>query len=156
MGGAGSGGHYHWWRAHKKTTVEACRELDVFSMARAGVLRAGVRDRGSWCWYRDAERKEKTACIDYEVDAAGPSPWLHLSYTFKDDNSSVDYRVGLATTRPHFGGLRWWFLCPLTVNGRACRRRVAKLYLPPSGRYFGCRHCYDLTYASVRAATTRG
>src|SRR5581483_5596612 len=34
------------------------------------------------------------------------------------------------------------------VNGRACGRRVAKLYGP--GTYFLCRHCYDLRYSSQR------
>jgi hypothetical protein len=29
-----------------------------------------------------------------------------------------------------------------------CGRRVGKLYLPPGGKYFGCRHCYNLTYTS--------
>jgi hypothetical protein len=27
---------------------------------------------------------------------------------------------------------------------------VGKLYLPPGGRYYGCRHCYDLTYTSCQ------
>ena len=29
-------------------------------------------------------------------------------------------------------------------------RRVRKLYLPPRGRYFGCRQCHDLTYTSCQ------
>jgi hypothetical protein len=58
--------------------------------------------------------------------------------------------VRIATTRPRFGGLRWWFICPLIVNGRRCNRRVGKLYLPPAARYFGCRHCHDLTYTSCQ------
>ena len=62
----------------------------------------------------------------------------------------VDYHVRLTTTRPRFGGLRWWFLCPLLVQGWPCNRRVGKLYLPPGGRYYGCRHCYDLTYRRVQ------
>ena len=32
------------------------------------------------------------------------------------------------------------------VNGVACDRRVAKLHA--AGRYFLCRHCYRLAYAS--------
>jgi hypothetical protein len=28
--------------------------------------------------------------------------------------------------------------------------RVGKLYLPPDGLYFGCRHCYELTYRSCQ------
>jgi hypothetical protein len=62
----------------------------------------------------------------------------------------LDYKVSLAVTRPRFGGLRWWFLCPLIVNGRACGRRVGKLYLPPGGRHVGCRRCHRLTYTSCQ------
>jgi hypothetical protein len=27
---------------------------------------------------------------------------------------------------------------------------VGKLYLPPHARYFGCRHCHELTYTSCQ------
>jgi hypothetical protein len=47
-------------------------------------------------------------------------------------------------------GLRWWFVCPLIGQGRTCARRVGKLYLPPGSRYFGCRHCHELTYTSCQ------
>jgi len=40
------------------------------------------------------------------------------------------------------------FTCPLVVNGKPCSRRVQKLYLPPQGQYYGCRHCYQLGYDS--------
>src|SRR5262249_15292280 len=69
-----------------------------------------------------------------------------LFYTFTRTGERVDYRGGLQTTRPRFGGLRWWFTCPLVVNGWPCHRCVAKLYLPPGARYFGRRHCHRLTY----------
>ena len=60
----------------------------------------------------------------------------------------LNYAVRLQTTALHWGGLRWWFTCPLGVNGKACGRRVQKLYLPHAGQYFGCRHCYHLSYDS--------
>ena len=50
--------------------------------------------------------------------------------------------VPLEWTPCNFGGERPWFSCP----GVGCGRRVAVLYGP--GRYFLCRHCYDLTYES--------
>ena len=56
----------------------------------------------------------------------------------------VRYPVRLVDTPCNFGGRRWWFTCPI------CKRRVAKLYLPPGAKYFGCRHCYNLTYQSCR------
>jgi len=33
-------------------------------------------------------------------------------------------------------------------SGVRCGRRVAKLCCPPSGKYYGCRHCYNLSYES--------
>jgi hypothetical protein len=45
-----------------------------------------------------------------------------------------------------FGGARPYFICPGAVDGSACGRRVVKLHGP--GRYFLCRHCYRLAYAS--------
>jgi hypothetical protein len=37
-------------------------------------------------------------------------------------------------------------MCPGVINGVSCARRVAKLY--GAGRYFVCRYCYRLAYAS--------
>ena len=34
------------------------------------------------------------------------------------------------------------------MNGACCGRRVGTLYLPPGSKYFGCRHCYNLSYDS--------
>jgi hypothetical protein len=56
--------------------------------------------------------------------------------------------VELDWTPCNFRGERPWFLCLGLVNGVRCGRRVAILYGP--GRYFLCRHCYDLVYESQR------
>lgn len=50
-----------------------------------------------------------------------------------------------------FGGTRPYFICPGIVNGIICGRRVAKLH--GAGRYFLCRHCYRLAYASQSEGT---
>jgi hypothetical protein len=150
MGGPGSGDHYHWWRGAKKEVVEDCRSLDANRWMREGILTAGIRRTGGWNRYRDASREQVESSIGYEVDTTGPLPWVRLFYTITRTGEKLDYRIRLATTRPRFGGLRWWFICPLIVNGRACEGRAAKLYLPPGGRYFGCRACHRLTYRSVQ------
>ena len=56
-----------------------------------------------------------------------------------------DFRVPLETTRPNYGGRRWWFRCP--ANGR----RVAKLHSPPGGDIFASRRAYGLAYRNQRA-----
>ena len=117
---------------------------------REEILRADVHQRGGWGW-RDSRTGAQTSSLTYEVNTLDVTdPWLRLSYTLTRSGEQADYHVRLTTTRPRFGGLRWWFLCPLSLNGRTCGRRVAKLYLPPRDRYFGCRHCHDLTYTSCQ------
>lgn len=55
-------------------------------------------------------------------------------------------RVELIATPCRFGGVRWWWICPIT--GRRC----AKLYLPNGGKLFLSRGpgAYRLGYASQR------
>jgi hypothetical protein len=62
----------------------------------------------------------------------------------------IERTIELQTTRPHWGGQRCWFICLFSGNGRACRRRVTKLYLPPGSKYYACRRCHALTYRSQR------
>jgi hypothetical protein len=40
----------------------------------------------------------------------------------------VDYKVKLVTTKPNYGGHRWWFICPIVRRDGGPPRRVAKLY----------------------------
>ena len=42
------------------------------------------------------------------------------------------------------GGSRYWFRCYI------CKKKVAKLYLPPKGRRYACRKCHNLTYRSQK------
>jgi hypothetical protein len=152
MGGPGSGSHYHWWRSGKKKVVEHCLSLDVNRWARGGTLRAGASCGGAWRWTYPGGRE---STVVYWLDTRDPDTSLVLlSYDLtvagQERPQPVECPVRLTTTVPHFGGLRWWFLCPLVVNGHPCNRRVGKLYLPPGRRDFGCRHCHDLTYTSCQ------
>jgi hypothetical protein len=74
-------------------------------------------------------------------------------YSMKSANAKLDYTVRLVTTGCHLGGVRWWFICPLSRNEVTCGRRVRKLYL--HGKYFGCRRCHDLSYTSCQESDSR-
>ena len=83
--------------------------------------------------------------MSYEADLTEPDdPWLRLRYDVSGER--VDCMARLVTTRPNYGGRRWWFLCPLL------RRRAAKLYLPPGAKLFGSREAHGLTYALCQAS----
>jgi hypothetical protein len=75
---------------------------------------------------------------------SGSLKWEPMSLSSK--RKPVEQRVPLVWTRCHLGGARPWFRCSSSVGGRACGRRVAKLYL--RGHIFACRQCCGLAYAS--------
>jgi hypothetical protein len=97
---------------------------------------------GTITWRRGGEVRGEIGLTANLIDPDAASVWLSYSAA----GERLDHRVLLDRTFPQYGGMRWWFLCPLIVRRVACAHRVRKLYRV--GRYFGCRHCHDLTYAS--------
>lgn len=49
-------------------------------------------------------------------------------------------RIALTSTPCHYGGRRWWFVCP------GCERPVGVLVL--RWQRYACRHCVDVSYRS--------
>jgi hypothetical protein len=145
MGGSGSG---RWNYHEKKLTTEECWALDVANLqwgtldgeTSSGVLRALRLDGRS-----------SVLCVRWALQLGGEGPALTLSYRpyGREERRQIIERVQLLTTKPHFGGTRSWFACPLSSKDEEpCGRRVGKLYLPPRERRFGCRQCHALTYKS--------
>ena len=148
MGGYGS----TRWRGHyKKDTIDDCLSLSIYELKRDELLVPGQFRLGSWVW-RNTYSQEKRASVNYELSLRNGASYLRLYYTqtsaWTQEKTDVDYKVPIVTAPCNFGGYRYWFICPLTANGRYCGRRVGKLYLAPGSRYFACRHCHDLTYRS--------
>lgn len=134
MGGYGSG------RPGRKNKVEDYRCLDVNRLHREGCLTPGFS--GGWTWSRDG-----APVASISMQCTGQA--LALDFRFRQGGSEwqdVGQTIALVSTPCSFGGTRPWFVCPGMVNGVRCGRRVAKLHA--GGRYFLCRHCYRLSYAS--------
>jgi hypothetical protein len=140
MGGVGSG---NWYRFDKKTTTGECHSVDVRYLHRNGLLKAG-----GWFSLRWSRGEHKTGSIGGSVEGTEKPEGVILRYRSRRGPSSewedVREPISLEWTACNFGGERPWFVCP----GAGCGRRVAILY--GEGRYFLCRHCYDLVYESQR------
>ncbi|MEH6738276.1 MAG: hypothetical protein V7695_07005 [Sulfitobacter sp.] len=138
MGGYGSG------RTGNKQKAEHCRSLDVNKMRREGCLESGWS--GNWVWSRNGQEVARISgraehcriILNYSVRQNG-SDWEPITQTVNTTQSDCNY-----------GGQRTYFLCPGVVNGRNCGRRVGKLF--SGGRYFLCRHCYQIAYSSQSEA----
>jgi hypothetical protein len=142
MGGWGSGPR----RPHgTKRTVERCPAISLRWLQRRRLLQPGDR-AGAIPLGAESE-------VGYRLSVGPAGSTLRLRYTVVRTGERLDYQVQLVTTPCHFGGSRYWLVCPLASGGVACGRRVAKLYL--HGRYFGCRKCQNLSYRSTQASDRR-
>lgn len=148
MGGYGSGQR---WR--KKRTAESCRSIDTADLRRWGWLAAPGERAGVLTW-RSGFGGLPRSTADCDLDLTADGGAIRLRYTLdRHPGEAFDYRVRLVTTPCRLGGRRWWFVCPLVRGEKACGRRVRKVFL--KGRYFGCRHCHDLTYKSRQESDAR-
>ena len=132
MGGQGSGPGSRW---NSKKTTESQDRIDIRLLKKWGHLN-GSTYFGSWSWSCGGN---PTGSINYRVD----SERIVLSYRHRVSGGeweSVEQTIRFDRTPCRYGGHRYWFFCP------RCSRRVAVLY--GAGKYFLCRHCYDLTYSS--------
>src|SRR5829696_5484481 len=140
MGGVGSG---NWYGFDKKTTTGECHSIDVRYLHREGLLKPG-----RWFSLRWSRADRETGSIQGVVSGGDLPSHVTLLYRHRRGLGSewedVRESVELTWTACNFGGQRSWFICP----GAGCGRRIALLY--GLGRYFLCRHCYDLVYESQR------
>ena len=150
MGGLGSGRYEY----ATTPTVEDCRVLDVNEFTDA------VEYPGTSATIRWGPEDNPSASIGVHLlPQSGDDEkaiGLRLKYTIIDgrtgEKTAQDYRVPLEYTECNFSGERPWFRCPGVVDGEHCERRVAKLYRPPRGDLYLCRHCYDLGYTTSRTS----
>ena len=140
MGGIGSGNRYRW--QGKKSTVE-----ESLTVAIRDVYGKTSHASGTLTWTWASGDKSSIGYFLSWID----DPTITLHYRWQD-REDVRIPIHLQATTTQFGGERWWFTCPLIVNGVTCERRVGKLYLPPGAKYFGCRNCHRLTYRSCQEA----
>jgi hypothetical protein len=134
------------WLYSDRRTVEECKSITTKFLNEHNYFDGC----GGLSWSRGGE---KIGSIGFVVSTVEGNEYIRFQYTQTDRHASskteLNYEARLTWTPCYFGGRRWWFVCPLVVNGRVCNRRVGVLYLG-GGKYFGCRHCYNLTYESSK------
>lgn len=132
MGGPGSGNRIRLWT---KDTTESQKWLDVRWLKKQGYLDKHI-SYGTLSW---SCGDRESGSIQFRIS----NDKMTLIYKFRYRDSEwedVEQTVFFDKTPCNFGGYRYWFLCP------RCSRRVAVLY--GAGKYFLCRHCYNLCYSS--------
>lgn len=124
-----------------KSEADWCKKIEIWWLLRDMKNRSYKNTTISW---------GEKGSIGCEVNLWDNEPFVRFHYTQTDNSTGekndFDYKVPLVKTQCHFGSTRYWFKCSLYKSGQYCGRRVGVLY--KDGDWFGCRHCYDLTYSS--------
>lgn len=140
MGGFGSG------RQDGKPIAEEALRIDLAWMMRRGLATPGKNIAGTLRWTCGGQ---PSGNINYTCDMTDPDRGLlelrftHTNHRTGQAKDHVQHAV-LSSTRPHFGGRRWWMHCPITGD------RVGKLYLPAGGDIFASRKAWGIGYRTQR------
>lgn len=126
---------------NKKIEADSLYKISVYDLNKAKLFSNNL-NIGYAKWGKTFFRCE--FIVNEKINLQNNYMYLNLDYT--EQGESINYNVPLVTTACYFGGKRYWFICPLVVNGKPCEKRVGVLY--KCGKYFGCRHCYNLSYRS--------
>ena len=131
MGGYGS---TRWGGVQTKQVTSLALDLRIEDLRQLGLL-GGICRRQRLTWRRGDTVTGSINIIAYEDHCV-----LHYRHLPPNRQpQAIEQVIAFDTTPCHYGGHRYWFLCP------HCDRRVAVLYggLEP---LFLCRHCLNLTY----------
>lgn len=133
------------WSYSNKTEADNLKKIEIWWLKKFGYLNGWKSGGVEWTsgWSGDK------SSIGITVSTMANENYIRFQYSQTEHNGekkNFDYKARLVSTACNYGGERWWFVCPLTKNGVPCNRRVGVLY--KDGDYFGCRHCYELTYQS--------
>jgi hypothetical protein len=119
MGGQGSGNFS--WRRSRRDLVEHALVLDMTALNQDRRLIPGTEMIGRW--QATASLGSRTMTITYDGNLTNlDEATLHITFWAMGMERSQTLR--LAATRLHLGGVRLWFVCPVTG------RRARALYLP--------------------------
>lgn len=138
MGGYGSG------RTGGEPIAEQCRQIDIGLLAKSGKVFDGRATSGYMHW---SFCGQSSGSIGYICDLTDPrNAKLILSFSRDAGRGAERVRqvIPLHFTVPHFGGRRWWMVCPFE------HIPVAKLYMPMNGHHFASRKSLHLGYRSQR------
>lgn len=128
-----------------KIESDKLKKIEIWWLLR-DIKECGGSKRSTISWGENASHGR----IGIEVSIIGEDKYVAFKYTETDllngVKESFDYRMPIIETPCNYGGYRYWFKCSLIKDGKECGRRVGVLY--KAGDLFGCRHCYELTYAS--------
>jgi hypothetical protein len=136
-----------------KAIAEQSNKLSIFWLKKYGYLckKYSYNSGGiKWIYGYENECGINFSVIRDDFGTTKEKAYINLRYAsiiqWSGEKEKMDYKIWLTTTPCRYGGKRYWFICPMTKEGKYCGRRVGVLF-GVSNKY-GCRHCAEVAYNS--------
>jgi hypothetical protein len=113
--------------------VEDCLKLDLAWLMRLGPVRDGQSGTGQVNWTKEGE---PTGSARFRLILTNEET-AQLILQF----GTAKQVIRLTAVKQHFGGWRWWLVCPVTGA------RARTLYKPQGGVRFASRQAWRLVYS---------
>jgi hypothetical protein len=127
-------------------TVDDCIAFLCATVHRGFLLSpTGTEEVFSWSCNVPRLMLSPVTCVMVEGDDGERSIAIPRQYL---GSFGLGQIINLCKTKPHFGGVRYWFTC-------RCGRRVGRLYVSEGETTFLCRLCHGWTYRSCQEHNTR-
>ncbi len=135
MGGFGSG------RRSYRATTDECIRIRLPDLKRLGMIKRHCLHRRERVWYLGGKVVAQLTLVS-DVDCREPYPCLKITGQARGER--INCLVLLDNQPMHFGGERWYALCPST--GKRC----TTLVLPPGKTHFASVSGWGVAYGSQR------
>lgn len=135
MGGFGSG------RRSYRATTDECIRIRLPDLKRLGMIKRHCLHRRERVWYLGGKVVAQLTLVS-DVDCREPYPCLKITGQARGER--INCLVLLDNQPMHFGGERWYALCPST--GKRC----TTLVLPPGKTHFASVGGWGVAYGSQR------
>lgn len=135
MGGYGSGRHTN------RATTDECITIRLPDLKRLGMVKRHCMNRQALTWRCDGHITAQLTIVS-DVHCRERFPCIKITgHAFWQ---KIDCVVSLKSCPMHFGGERWYAVCPKT--GKHC----TTLVLPPGKTHFASVSGWDVAYGSQR------
>jgi hypothetical protein len=124
------------------------KKIDIFQLKKIGVFNDSKVTSLSWDEF-GIFKYEDLVGNTVAVKKIPNEDYLEIGYIpiiQHEHNKQYIYKIKLVKIETNFGHYYYNFICPLSVNGKFCGKRVRILYKPEDSPYFGCRHCHRIRY----------
>src|SRR3989344_4235460 len=108
------------WNSTGRTEADGLKKVSTDFLNKHGYFAGGFRS-GVMTWTSGRDGSQNNISISSTISEQTRKVHLNYVITKRDgEKKTIDYEVPIVATHCNYGGERYWFVCPLSRDGRYC------------------------------------